>query len=353
MLPLIQHQVSRRRLLQMGLAGAAFGALPALTSSYLCGQPPESRSAEPNSAYAMAYFVARPDEQEAPEGVHLAVSTDGLDWTPLQGTSPILSATLGTTGVRDPSLHHLRDGSWAVLAADVRDESRIGNPNPQVHIWSSRDLFHWSSDRLLSINAVNPQSFTWSPRVLWDAGSRRYGILFDGTPSGASGVETLVAYTTDFVTMTDAARFQVNGTRLSGIGSSVHATDKGATYIYHRDTNESLVGLRSMPSNPSSYEQYVTVPPRGASIEGPSLVQSLSHPSTWWLWAETSGTSRELSLWEGVIATGVWIPVDRSKISVPAGARHCTIQPITASIYWGLISQDRTASPQPRSCKTV
>lgn len=56
-----------------------------------------------DSAYAMVYFTESNTMLEANYGLHLAVSTDGLRWTPLNQNAPVVTPTAGAAGCATPS----------------------------------------------------------------------------------------------------------------------------------------------------------------------------------------------------------------------------------------------------------
>ena len=64
---------------------------------------PAAALAATYSGYAMAYFTESPTMAAANYGLHLAVSGDGLNWTPLNQNNPVASPTLGSRGLRESS----------------------------------------------------------------------------------------------------------------------------------------------------------------------------------------------------------------------------------------------------------
>jgi hypothetical protein len=56
-----------------------------------------------DSAYVMCYFTESTSLGEGTDyGLHLAVSTDSLNWTPLNQNNPLVTPTAGALGLRDP-----------------------------------------------------------------------------------------------------------------------------------------------------------------------------------------------------------------------------------------------------------
>ena len=69
------------------------------TGNIAAARPPSPP--EPAGAYLFAHFTG-----ESPRGeqIYFPVSEDGLRWTDLNGSDPVLVSTLGDKGVRDPSI---------------------------------------------------------------------------------------------------------------------------------------------------------------------------------------------------------------------------------------------------------
>lgn len=173
------------------------------------------------------------------------------------------------TGIRDPFLYRLRDGSWVTLATDIPVGGDFAKANSHIHVWTSPDLVNWSADRLLKVNATNPNSYSWAPAVHWDPVRAAYGITFTTVPQGKSYSVIDVTYTTDFVTATNPAVFYDAGT---GVIDS-HVVTDGDTYC----------------------------------------------------------PNAKFDLWQGDLTAGTWTKVGRQSYTAPLNAKHNTVHPITAA----------------------
>src|SRR5687767_8513815 len=129
-----------------------FIALAAATTAIVSLTAAPSASAA-NTAYVMAYFTESPQMQAANYGLHLAVSTDGLNWTPLNQNNAVVTPTAGTLGLRDPFVLRKQDGTFVVLATDLR--GRIFNQNNQyLHVWDSADLRSFTGYRRIRMHGL-------------------------------------------------------------------------------------------------------------------------------------------------------------------------------------------------------
>ena len=107
--------LSRRdftRLATLGTLTAVGGGAAALVG-------PSAASAA-NSAYVFGYFKETPNESGDSYALHLAVSADGLNWRSLNQNNPVATPTAGTLGLRDPFILRKQDGTFVVLATDLR-----------------------------------------------------------------------------------------------------------------------------------------------------------------------------------------------------------------------------------------
>ena len=289
-----------------------------------------------DSAYVMGYFKESNSGAGNVNAVHLAVSTNAVEWTPLNNNNPILTATTGTRGIRDPFVYRLNNGSWVVLATDLCNGCSFAAVNQNLHIWTSPDLVNWSGDRLLRVNTHN--SFSWAPGVHWDAGRNQYGITFSTIPSGRTRPVIMVTYTSDFVS-TSAPVVFFDGGNTGVIDSHVVTNVGGMNYLYFRDdASKSIAGARSSSLAPGSFVRYTSGIKVSDCIEAPTLVKSLTS-SNWWLWGDNYCPNGRLYAWQGGPTTANWTRVDDNAYTAPLNSKHNTIATIDSSTYNALLSR--------------
>ncbi len=174
---------------------------------------PQAASAA-NTAYAFAYFKETPNESGDSYALHLAVSTDGLNWTPLNQNNPVATPTAGTLGLRDPFILRKQDGTFVVLATDLNGTDFTQN-NQYLHVWDSTNLQSFTGYRRVRMHGLN--THTWAPTAFWDAARGQYGIVY----SANNGRDVfMVNYTTDFRTVSAAQVFlATTATPPSGMNS--------------------------------------------------------------------------------------------------------------------------------------
>ncbi|OIK00492.1 hypothetical protein BIV25_08555 [Streptomyces sp. MUSC 14] len=67
-------------------------------------------------------------------GLHLAVSQDALEWTPLNQNDPVVTPTEGGLGLRDPFVLRRQDGTFVVLATGLKGTD-WNYVSQYIHVW--------------------------------------------------------------------------------------------------------------------------------------------------------------------------------------------------------------------------
>jgi non-reducing end alpha-L-arabinofuranosidase len=126
------------------------------------------------SGYAMAYFTESNAGLGNNYGLHLAVSSDGLNWTPLNQNNPVVTPSQGTGGLRDPFILRKQDGTFEILATDLNGTDFTQN-NQYIHVWDSTDLRTFTGYRRVKMHSMT--THTWAPEAFWDGpGLLRSGL---------------------------------------------------------------------------------------------------------------------------------------------------------------------------------
>ncbi len=314
--------LTRRTLIASGLAAAAGVAVarPALAATY--------------AGYVMGYFTESPSQLGADYGLHLAVSSDGLNWTPLNQNNPVVTPTAGTGGLRDPYLLRKQDGTFVVLATDLTGTD-FTQPNQYIHCWDSADLRSFTGYRRLRMHTMN--THTWAPEAFWDATRGQYGIIYSANNGGRDGF--WVNYTSDFRTVGPAQLFFDPGFNVLDATTHVH---NNVHYLYYKSfVDGRLYGARSSTLNPRSFDNGTyTAGVVNGGIEAPIVVKA-NDRNEWWLWGDSySPNNGELYVWRsGNIGLDSWTPLTKAQYTQPLNAKHPTITPITATEQSNLLSR--------------
>lgn len=192
-------------------------------------------SADTGDKYLFAYFSGDDTVGQAvtKQKVRLAVSSDGINYTPLNSGKPILDANnpIGTIkfqntdgqfahtqGVRDPYIiakHDTTTGAiikgYYIVATDLCVFTGAENNsynNTKMLVWDVDDLSDVSDVKPTVIDTAgmfndstlktNKDSIAWAPEVTWDYEKNMYVLFWSGPTYTNSRLN--YAYTTDFQT---------------------------------------------------------------------------------------------------------------------------------------------------------
>ncbi|MFE9067225.1 glycoside hydrolase family 43 protein [Streptomyces violaceusniger] len=316
-------QPSRRRFL--GLAAAT----PLAVSGALALGTGTAHAAD--SAYAMCYFTESTSLGEGTDyGLHLAVSTDSLNWTPLNQNNPVVTPTAGALGLRDPFLMRKQDGTFVVLATDLKGTDWSYN-SQYIHVWDSTALRTFTGYRRLKLH--NMTTHSWAPEAFWDAGRGQYAVIYSSVNSSGHNV-IMVNYTSDFVTASAPQVFFDPGYDV--IDGDMAVGVNGYNYLFFKK-NQTLVAARSTSLNPGSFTEFSTGVAHGGT-EAPTVYKSLTS-NTWYLWGDTYTPNGVFYAWRSTdLASGTWTALDQKTYTQPVNSKHCGITTITTAEYNNLIA---------------
>jgi len=316
----------KRRTLLSAMGGAA---LTASAAGALIR--PGAASAATYSGYAMAYFTESPSMTAASYNLHLAVSADGLAWTPLNQNRPVATPTLGSGGLRDPFILRKQDGTFTVLATDLNGTD-WAYQSQYLHVWDSTDLRSFRNYRLLKVHSL--ATHAWAPEAFWDAARGQYAVVYSAVVNGHNVL--MVNYTGDFVTASAPQVFFDPG--YDAIDGNF-VTAGGVNYMYFKNnTNSTLLGARSSSLNPGSFSIFTGAIGPGRGVEAPQIVKSNS-ANLWYMWGDTWSPNGRFFCWQtGDLAAGSWSLLNDRTYTQPLNSKHLGITPITATELSGLTS---------------
>ncbi|KUO14482.1 glycoside hydrolase family 43 protein [Streptomyces dysideae] len=287
----------------------------------------QSAAAATGSPFVMGYFTQSPRGLGTDYGLHLAVSTDALQWMPLNQNNAVVTPTGGTGGLRDPFILPKQDGTFVVMATDLKG-TNWNLQSQYIHVWDSADLRSFDNYRLLKLHSM--ATHTWAPEAFWDASRGQYAIIYSSVNSSGHNV-IMVNYTTDFKTVTAPQVFFDPGYDI--IDGSLALGVNGVNYLYFK-RNNALVGARSTSLDPGSFTVFTSgLAPQGG-IEGPILAQA---SGTWYLWGDANAL---FYAWQtSDLSTGTWTATDRRIYTQPLNSKHADIKPIPQTVYDNMVAK--------------
>ncbi|MDY7084094.1 MAG: glycoside hydrolase family 43 protein [Actinomycetota bacterium] len=292
---------------------------------------PGAAQAATYTGYAMAYFTESPTMSAAGYNLYLAVSSDGLNWTPLNQNNPVADPTQGSGGLRDPFILRKQDGTFVVIATDLNGTD-WAYQSQYLHVWDSADLRSFRNYRLLKVHSL--ATHAWAPEAVWDPARGQYAVVYSAVVGGHNVL--MVSYTRDFVTATTGQVFFDPG--YDAIDGNF-VTVGGVNYMYYKNnTNSTLLGTRSTSFDPGSFSVCTGAIGPGRGVEAPQIVKS-NTAGTWYLWGDTWSPNGRFFCWQTTdVAGGSWSLLNDRAYTQPLNSKHLGLTPITATEMSGLLS---------------
>lgn len=143
-----------------------------LSVSAALAASPIGRS-QPTAGDTLAFAFFRNNGED---GLYLATSDDGLQWTPLNGDRPLLAPVVGESRLmRDPSIARGPDGRFHMVWTTAWEGKTIGYSH-------SSDLRNWAPQRALPVMAHEPGvANCWAPELFYDAASEEFSVVWAST----------------------------------------------------------------------------------------------------------------------------------------------------------------------------
>ncbi|WP_461111420.1 glycoside hydrolase family 43 protein [Spirosoma jeollabukense] len=224
--------------------------------------------------------------------LHIALSTDGRHWTPLNDNKPVWEQH-----VRDPYVRRGPDGLWRILSTGGGRSKERENVGPSCLYITSKDLIHWQPEGSLPLmKGIRDESGAlagniWAPEWFYDAKTGEYVLLWSSSFKDAGWKESRLwsCRTRDWKTFTPAKVFfappysVIDGTLLD---------HEGTYYLFHKEeefgvktgerrairvaTSKNIEGPYSLVEGPLNKGQIVPV-----ITEGPTVIKDPLRPG--WL----------------------------------------------------------------------
>ncbi|WP_066365819.1 glycoside hydrolase family 43 protein [Herbidospora mongoliensis] len=285
-----------------------------------------------NTAYVFAYFTETPNQSASDYGLHLAVSRDGLNWSPLNQNNPVVTPTAGQLGLRDPQVFRKTDGTFVVIATDLKG-TNFGSVSQYLHVWDSVNLTNFTGYRRLRMHTTG--SHTWAPTVFRDNSRGQYGIVYSYNTGGRDVFA--VNYTADFQSVSAQQTFFSPSFNVLD-GDIV--VDGATTYLYYKNLNDGLLyGARSSTGQPNTFTTYTSGLRQANAIEAPLLLKT--NEGGWRLWGDSfSPVNNDYYLWTSSnIGANAWSAANQRDYTPPLNSKHGSIAGISDAEYNALVSR--------------
>ncbi len=317
-------------------------------------------AADAYSAYLLVHFTG---ESSNGEQIYFSASTDGKYWNDLNNGQPTLLSTVGTQGVRDPSIVRSPDGSkfW-IVATDLRIASGSGwgnaidNGSRNIVVWESSDLVNWSAPWLLNVAGPIPDGRNaWAPEAIWNPATNSY-FLYWATNSNRNGVTThriWGASTTDFRSISTPQLYIDRGSQSIIDTQIVERDNSGGGFKYYRASGDGQITIEGSNSILGSWS-YVGdlrgVGLTGSDVEGPILFRYNGTTQTFGMFVDQYATGRGYLplITEDITSASNWKIREQGTYSMGATTkRHGSVLQITAT------ELNRLQSKWPSAAKRI
>ncbi|KAJ4316253.1 hypothetical protein N0V94_005532 [Neodidymelliopsis sp. IMI 364377] len=260
----------------------------------------------------------------------------------LNGGQPIIVPTLGTGGVRDPSIITSRtDNKYYIIGTDLDIAKTTWdiaqrNGSRSIFVWESTDLTTWTAERLIEIENADA-GMVWAPSAIWDDAKGQYLVHWaskfyaasDPGHTGAPGaIKLRYAYTSDFETFTEPADYinyaptDVIDLEFLPLGNNAYARfvkDETAKTVFTEISTEGLFGTWTRPQGPESVIE--------SGVEGPAVYWDNEVEGKAHLLLDFYGADGYRPYESVDVEGGLWTASERS--AWPEGLRHGSVLPIT------------------------
>ncbi|KAG9084565.1 hypothetical protein FS749_005124 [Ceratobasidium sp. UAMH 11750] len=311
------------------------------------------------AGYMFAYFTGEGYSNGETISFGVSNGNNALNWTEVHGGNPYLTSTVGTKGVRDPSIIRAHDGSkfW-LLATDLKMygngnwDAAVRTGSRSIVIWESTDLKNWGTPRLVQVSPATAGN-TWAPEAVWDPSQNKYVVFWasslyatnDPNHTGSSYHRILRSTTSDFKTFSAAEVWIDKGYAV--IDTTLAFDSSSATY--YRFSKDERANSASAPNGKFPFEEKgtslsgtwstVAVGIGKGSIsrgEGPTVFKSNTVANKWHMFIDEFGGRGYVPFETTNIASGAWTL--SSSYSLPSRPRHGSVIPITEAERQVLLS---------------
>ena len=140
------------------------------------------KAQQTDSAFLFSYF-----NNNGKDGLHLAYSNDGYNWTALNNDKSLLLPVLSKDSLmRDPCIIRGADNLFHMVWTVSWNERGIGYA-------SSKDLIHWSEQQFIPVMMREDSARNcWAPEITYDKKKKQYMIYWATTIAGKYAVDRSV-----------------------------------------------------------------------------------------------------------------------------------------------------------------
>ncbi|MBX2871464.1 MAG: glycoside hydrolase family 43 protein [Saprospiraceae bacterium] len=296
-----------------------------------------SCSQSADKIFVFSYFM-----NNGEDGLHLAYSEDGFNWSSLNNNESFLTPTAGKDKLmRDPCIIKGGDGKFHMVWTVSWNEQGIGYAH-------SLDLINWSEQQYIPVMEHEPKARNcWAPELYYDEKDERYLIYWATTipgrfpetdSTGDNGYNHRMYYTTtkDFTTFSETQLLYDHGFNV--IDATIHKTQDEYIMFLKNEIrypkpeknlriakSQHLLGPYSMASDPVS--------PKDVWVEGPTAIPS---DQGWTVYFDRYMEKRMGAIFSEDLKE--WTDITE-EVDFPDGTRHGTVFKASRKVLEGLLAK--------------
>ena len=280
-----------------------------LVVAALLWQVPGPAARQPG-AYLFSYFTGNGED-----GLHFLSSSDGLQWSTLNGGRSFLAPQVGSKLMRDPSIARGPDGTFHLVWTTGWWDKGIG-------VAHSKDLIEWSPQQFVPVMEHVPDARNcWAPEIFYDEDQKRFLIFWSTTKVREPDSDHRIYFveTKDFSTYSPAKLLYDDG--FSVIDAFIVKPAPGRFTMVVKDERALPVPKKHLrvaeATRADGPYSSASAPISVDWVEGPSV---LARNGGWTVYYDEYTRKKYGALHSDDLKT--WRPVEG--LSFPAGVRHGT-----------------------------
>jgi Glycosyl hydrolases family 43 len=295
--------------------------------------------AQPNVQLPPTCYLFSSFRDNGQDGLHLSWSTDGLQWTALNGDRTFLRPQVGKEKLmRDPCVLQGPGGIFHMVWTDSWSDRTIGYAH-------STDLIHWSPQIAIPVMKDEPTARNcWAPEVVYDESKKQFIIFWATTiprrfPQTDSSSETDYNHRIYCTTTADFKNFTPTKLFYDGGFNVIDATmlrANGKFYLIVKDETLKPIAKKNLRMAVSDKIDgpftHVTDPFTESWVEGPT---ALTIGDDFFVFYDCytrhrygAVQSTDLQHWKDISA----------KIEFPPGSRHGTVLAVSSDVIRPLLA---------------
>ena len=287
--------------------------------------------------YIFCYFVGNGENQER---IHLAVSEDGYNFTPLNDNKPVITQHKGKKCVRDPYIFKGQDNCYYIIGTDMRCEEGWES-NHALVTWKSVDLINWTDETIIDIKEMGEEfrhtTRAWAPQAIWDEENDAYMIYWAHSTKELNPAGMYYAHSRDMKTITEPKPLYCRNVQTID-GDIAYNKNNGKYYLYFKHEEKQAIAYVTSDKLTGPYEDKpVIISLSKEGVEG-SEIYPINGTDTFVMVMDEYST--DIFFMQQTEDFETFLPVKKEDYSMNFNPRHGSICAITDEEYEKLLKAD-------------